>query len=566
MPYTGPSTRSIASRLLLLMVGLMLLVLGLGVVVVVTNRQHDVTGEVRQRVSNIAVTAAAAPGLAALIDNSKTPQQAAAILQPFAESIRKQTNVDFVVIMRPDGTRLTHPTPANIGKEYLGSRSEALAGQTHLEVYTGTLGSSVRAITPVYDASGRIVGLVAAGVTEANISIITWQRITSMSLVGAFGVLLGIGGSLLIVRWIKGLTLGMGPTELARMYMAYDAALGSTHEGLLLLDADGVILSVNPQAQHLLELPGTEAGTPAARANLPTALLALIEAAEPVTDRLVLTSDRLLAVNLRSTVRNGRRVGTVLTLRDHTELQSLHGELDRLRGFSRALRAQAHESANRMHTVISLIELGESDQAVTFAVEDLRIAQQLTDQVVAGVGDRAVAALLLAKSAQGAQQGIDVVLADGFELPEGVCPARDLVTIVGNLVDNAFDAAQAAPPPRRVTVAADADEDVVEIVVTDSGTGLSEQEAVAAFAEEFTTKPLDGAAGPRGLGLGLVRQAVARHGGQVVAEPGPHGRFVVRLPRVLDTERGMRWTVGAECEPDGQGPPADCGAEGRAPA
>lgn len=532
MIQTGPSNRSIANRLLLLLVGLMLLIIGLGLGMVVYNRQNDVDSETQQRVTDIALTVAATPGLAALIDNDETPEQAAKALQPYAERVRKGTDADFVVIMRPDGTRLTHPNPANIGGQYLGTRGDALAGRTHVEVYTGTLGPSTRAITPVYDSAGRIVGLVSVGVTQANIKVITAQRLTSLIVVAIAAVVLGVVASLLIVRWIRKLTLGMGPAELARTYLSYDAALGSTHEGMLLLDADRVILTINGQALQLLDLPADPVGVPAAEAGLPPALLKLVEEEEAVTDGLILTSERVLAVNLRCAERDGKRLGMVLTLRDHTELQALHGELDQLRGFSRALRAQAHESANRMHTVVSLIELGEPEQALRFAVEDLRIAQRLADQVMAGVGDRAVAALLLAKSAQGAQQGIDLVLADGFDLPEGVCPPRDLVTIIGNLVDNAFEAAAAAPAPRRVTVAADADEDVVEIVVTDTGGGLSRQQAAAAFGDEFTTKSV-GTAGPRGLGLGLVRQAVARRGGQVLAEPGPHGRFVVRLPRRL---------------------------------
>ena len=128
-----------------------------------------------------------------------------------------------------------------------------------------------------------------------------------------------------------------------------------------------------------------------------------------------------------------------ITLRDHTELESLTGELDRVQGFSDALRAQAHESANRLHTVISLIELGETDHALTFAVAELQTAQSLADRVLEGVGNPAVAALLLAKSAQAAERGIELTVRKGSYLPPDAAPDQELVTIVGNLVDNAFD-------------------------------------------------------------------------------------------------------------------------------
>ena len=160
-------------------------------------------------------------------------------------------------------------------------------------------------------------------------------------------------------------------------------------------------------------------------------------------------------ISRRPVIVKGKTVGAVVTLRDHTELESLTGELDRVQGFSDALRAQAHESANRLHTVISLIELGETDHALTFAVAELQTAQSLADRVLEGVGNPAVAALLLAKSAQAAERGIELTVRAGSYLPPDAAPDHELVTIVGNLVDNAFDVLSgmsADDGPRRVEV------------------------------------------------------------------------------------------------------------------
>ena len=184
----------------------------------------------------------------------------------------------------------------------------------------------------------------------------------------------------------------------------------------------------------------------------------------------------------------------MVTLRDHTELESLTGELDRVQGFSDALRAQAHESANRLHTVISLIELGETDHALTFAVAELQTAQGLADRVLEGVGNPAVAALLLAKSAQGAERGIELTVRQGSYLPPDAAPDHELVTIVGNLVDNAFDVLatmSADEGPRRVEVSGElthADADGVRITVTDNGPGLTAEQAASVFARGWSTK------------------------------------------------------------------------------
>jgi sensor histidine kinase regulating citrate/malate metabolism len=218
--------------------------------------------------------------------------------------------------------------------------------------------------------------------------------------------------------------------------------------------------------------------------------------------------------------------------------------LDSERGFTQALRSQAHEAANRLHTVVSLIELGRAEEAVEFATAELELAQALTDQVVAAVSEPVLAALLLGKTAQANERGVELVVSPDSRLDDGLLPddlsARDLVTILGNLIDNAVDAAQGSVRAR-VTVTAYAADGEVVLRVSDSGPGLDPAHAGLVFQRGFSTKP----AGPggRGLGLALVRQAVTRHEGVLtVAESDEDGEggavFEVRLP--LRTAAGGR--------------------------
>ncbi|MDI9885128.1 histidine kinase, partial [Streptomyces sp. HNM0645] len=373
-------------------------------------------------------------------------------LQPYTERLRKDAGVDFVVIMTPDGRRWTHPEPGEIGHVYLGHIDEARRGRTVSETYTGTLGPSVRTVAPVRDDSGRIVALVSAGITIDKISEQLGKQVTA--LLGMAGAALALGGlgTYVINARLRRHTHGMNAAELSRMHDYHEATLHAVREGLLMLDGRRRIALINDGARELLGLGADVVGRTPDELGLPSGLTGALLASEPRVDELHLTADRVLVVSTQPVV-GGEQRGTVVTLRDHTELQSLTGELDSERGFTQALRAQAHEAANRLHTVVSLIELGRADEAVEFATAELELAQVLTDRVVTAVGEPVLAALLLGKAAQANESGVELVLTDDSRIDDGVLPPwlppRDLVTVLGNLIDNAVEASSAKRPAAR---------------------------------------------------------------------------------------------------------------------
>jgi sensor histidine kinase regulating citrate/malate metabolism len=457
-------------------------------------------------------------------------------LEPYALQVQRDTGVDFITIMNPQGIRWTHPDTAQIGKRFLGHIGPAQHGHTFTETYTGTLGASVRTVTPVWDGN-RVIGLVSAGIRVDAISQRLQEQVTALFGVATGALVLGAVGTYVVNARLRRHTHNMNAAELSRMHDYHQAALHAVREGLLMLDGRFRVALINDGGRELLGV-GAEAdviGLSVADLGLPAPLTGALLASEPRVDEVHLTADRVLVVNT-SPVSGGERRGTVVTLRDVTELQSLMGELDSERGFTQALRSQAHEAANRLHTVVSLIELGRAEEAVDFATAELELAQALTDQVVAAVGEPVLAALLLGKTAQANERGVELVVSSDSRLDDGVLPpslsARDLVTILGNLIDNAVDAAQGSVGAR-VTVTAFTDGAELVMRVADTGTGVDPAHAELVFQRGFSTKP----AGPtgRGLGLALVRQAVNRHEGMLtVAEGSAEGEggavFEVRLP------------------------------------
>jgi two-component system CitB family sensor kinase len=524
--------RSLAGQLLAMQAVLIAVVVaGYALFTYVSDRRQAEDAAVRQ-VTAVARSVADAPSVRAAI---RTPDPTAA-LEPYALQVGRDTGVDFVTIMNPDGIRWTHPDRKQIGKRFLGRIGPARHGHTFTETYTGTLGPSVRAVTPVQD-NGRVIGLVSAGIKVEAISARVQDQVAALLVVAGGALVLGAVGTYVVNARLRRHTHGMNATELSRMYDYHQAALHAVREGLLMLDGQYRVALINDGGRELLGVGGQQdvVGRSVADLGLPAPLTGALLASESRVDEVHPTASRILVVNT-SPVSGGERRGTVVTLRDVTELQSVMGELDSERGFTQALRSQAHEAANRLHTVVSLIELGRAEEAVAFATAELELAQALTDQVVAAVSEPVLAALLLGKTAQANERGVELVVSPDSRLDDGLLPdsvsARDLVTVLGNLIDNAVDAAQGSAGAR-VTVTAYTTAASLVLRVTDTGPGVDPAHADLVFQRGYSTKP----AGPggRGLGLALVRQAVTRHEGTLtVAESGADGEggavFEVRLP------------------------------------
>jgi two-component system, CitB family, sensor kinase len=323
---------------------------------------------------------------------------------------------------------------------------------------------------------------------------------------------LGVTASLLLARRLKRQTFGLELDEIAGLLQEREAMLHGIREGVVIVDPRGRLLLVNDEARRLAGLPADAVERPVEAVVGPGRLADLLVGRVVGADQLLVRGEHVIVANRMAVVRDGRELGAVVTLRDRTELESLLRELDSVRGLTDAMRAQAHEFSNRLHTLAGLLALGHHEAAREFIAEVTDADTELRRGLVERIADERVAALLLAKWAVAAEHGIELRLAADARLDSELVDAREALTVLGNLVDNALDAAPAGPRrPGLVEVFLGEDGSGLVVRVRDSGPGVALSERDCVFEAGYSTKPGAG----RGVGLSLIDQLVERRGGRV---------------------------------------------------
>jgi two-component system CitB family sensor kinase len=448
------------------------------------------------------------------------------LIQQTAENIRHSTGASYVVVTDALGIRFSHPNPALIGKPVDEDPGTVLAGNTWVGVQRGTLGVSARGKAPVFYA-GRVIGMVSVGFLEPPLA----QRL--MSELPAFaGALLpslaiGVAASWLLAARLKRQTFGLEPYEIAGLLEEREASLQGIHEGAIATDRDGTITLANAEARRLLELPPDATGRKVSQVLPAGRLLSFLSGRLKDEDEVLLAGDRVLVASRRAVHVRGRQVGHVATFRDSTELAGLGQGLG-LDGLTEALRAQAHEFANRLHTIAGLVQMGRSEEAMKLIAQTSGVHQELTESLLERVGDPVLGALLLAKAAMASERGVELRVSDDTEMTTSSLDGEDLITILGNLIDNALDAAAHSTGERWVSVSVTEQDGEIVMRVHDSGAGIAPGLDGQIFQEGFSTKT-----GPerkrRGFGLALVRQVVIRNGGTVDVANDGGALFTVRV-------------------------------------
>lgn len=508
-------------QLVALQLGIILAVLTAVGALTIRMQEQQLRDAYQSRLIGVAESVARLPSVVDAFRN----RYPAETIQPIAEVIRQASNVTYVVVTDANGIRYSHPNPAEIGKPVSTDPSIPLSGEIYVGTQTGTLGESWRVKVPIFDDSGRtVIGSASVGVLESTLADDLNEDLPQL-----FGWLLGAAllsslGAMYIARLVWRRIYKLEPEDIASLLETRDAMLHGIGEGLVAVDAEGRIALVNDEARRLLGVSEDIVGTLAGDVLEPGIHSLLADGT--AADEMVLSGERILLGKVNSAEVDGREVGKVLILRDRTELHRLLRDRDGALDVTQALRAQAHEFANKLHVISGLLELGQESKAIEYLGRSHSEAAVVNRPLAAGITDYDVQALLIAKSTVCAERGIDIVVdPDSTCHPDGT---GDVITVLGNLIDNAVDATE-YDSTINVQLAQGPD-GRISITVEDDGPGVSETDWPAIFEAGVTTKAQEGS-NTRGFGLALVQRVAERRGGHAAVSRSELGgaRFSVVL-------------------------------------
>ncbi|HET9082748.1 MAG TPA: sensor histidine kinase [Trebonia sp.] len=532
--------RRLSTQVVFMQVAILVVTMVAGFAVVRWNLQRTLNQQYEQRALAVAQTLASERSV---VDAVETGRPGGAV-EALASAATRQTSALFIVITNAQGIRFSHPNPKLIGQPVYDdpeppSTEPFRTGRPWTGIQSGTLGAVAGGKAPIFNSQGKLSGEVSVGFAVQDVSrrLADALPLLTVFMLGALAV--GVLAALALSRRLKRQTFGLELDEITAMLQEREAMLHGIRESVLGYDKDERVLLANDSARRLLQLPGGFLGRKL-REMLPPGRIADVVTGEVTgSDLLVLHSGRVLVANRMPIRRNHRQhVGWVVTFQDRTESESLKRELDEAIGLTETLRAQSHEFANRLHTVVGLVELGHYTEAVQFVTDVSAARSELTDQLVDAIGEPKLAALILAKVSLADERDVRLRLMPDSHVDQRINDITSVLTVVGNLVDNAIDAAGQGPEPREAELTIVAVESDLLIRVRDSGPGVPHDMREQIFIDGVTTKS-SATGARRGLGLALVRQIVAAKGGMASIGDDNGAVFTAVLPKCLVAEPAM---------------------------
>ncbi|WP_312104946.1 sensor histidine kinase [Lachnoclostridium sp.] len=431
--------------------------------------------------------------------------------------IEKVDLIDLIVVANVKGIRLYHPEESRIGGHFIGGDEEAIlqGAEPYISNKKGTEAYQRRAFSSVKDNNGEIIGFVMVSAYSAKIQDLRNVIVQEFILIFAFVMVVGFLIAYILTRSIKKSLLGHEPSQFVTMYLQREELLDTLEEGILATDQKGKCIFINKAMKQMVSNLDVEVSEASLDLFVKQYQDPVIESMKTVYNQELTINNISFLIDSIPIIEKGKLIGTISLIRDKTEVTKLAEQLTGVKHIVEALRANTHEHLNKLHVILGMLQLGEYQMAIDY----ISTTQTETDQgyhiISKQIENLTIAALLLGKQNRAKELNIRLTLQKGsyLEAHNDYLSANDLVTILGNLIENAFDAVKDKEDAREVNVFILRNEDGLIITVDDTGIGMSKETADKIFLKNFSTK-----GNKRGIGLSLIADIITRCDGAVEVE------------------------------------------------
>ncbi|MBP1970729.1 CitB family two-component system sensor histidine kinase CitS [Virgibacillus natechei] len=519
---------SLQTKILVLIITLIVFITILLTTIIAYLESEETEQHIGERALHVATTLSLMPTIrdAFALDEPET------VIQPVASEVREMIGAEFIVVGNSESIRYAHPDEEKVGREMVGGDNDKalIHGEYYTSKATGSLGPSLRGKAPVINDDGEIVGIISVGFMVEDIRTTIFNKLLKISGVAILVIAIGIIGGILLARSIRKDTYGLEPHQIASLYRDRNAILESIKEGVIAIDKDGQINMMNESAQKILGLSENNINKKIEDVFPNTRMYNVLFSGDVIKNDEMILNNRNVIINRTPIMENEEVIGVVSSFRDKTELNEMINTLSEVRKYSEDLRAQTHEYTNKLYVISGLLQLGYYKKAIELIQTESQLTGNQNKILIEQINDRTVQAILLGKIGKASEMKINFEIESSSylgHLPEHLDIVK-LITILGNLLDNAIEAVETNEYKNVVFFATDLGGDIV-FEIADNGVGISDDKVKQIFEQGFSTKDNEN----RGYGLAIVKETVNELQGQIEVTNQPTGGavFTVFIPK-----------------------------------
>lgn len=509
---------------------------------------HDLGQRARVQASEIALM----PGLAEKIA-ARDIAGIARLIQP----LRAQSDASYIVIGDVNEQHLYHSeSPERLNLPMIGGdNAEVLQGKTIISVRKGGIGVSLRSKSPVFNADHQVIGIVSVGYLTSYIANINARILWQAGLYGIALLLLLFLFSWMFTRNLKKQMFRLEPKDIALLVRQQKALLEAMYEGVFAVNGERQLILINRAARELLDIHQSEKdliGKPLENVLQTSPDFFSQPPASKSSDR----HDHIAVLNQRQVIVNrvaielepGVESGWVFSFRDKNDINTLSSQLSQVKRYADNLRVMRHEQLNWTATLVGLLQMQHYDEAIRYIQAQSEGAQQVLDFVSAHFASPALCGLLLGKYVSAREKGIELQFDPACQLtrPPAMLSETELMSVIGNLLDNAVDATlKAANPAAPVELYISDRNQELLIEVADRGCGVDDAAKPHLFRQGFSSKPAnddDIIGSEHGIGLYLAAGYINKAGGSIeITNNIPQGTiFSVFIPYTHSSSTGLK--------------------------